>query len=150
MGGIGNFTAGNFFTGQREPEEEWFWQFERFLKLKKAFFECWTSIKTKINMTCVSKQYGIKTKLEQEQRLQLKMLFLLGHDLIIVWGNWLLVWEWGREGAGRKIWWEGAFWGDCSRWAGGGRWINFRLVGGLPPSPSVGTTLISTNNFIIS
>ena len=38
-------------------------------------------------MTCVSKQYGIKTKLEQEQRLQLKMLFLLGHDLIIVWGN---------------------------------------------------------------
>ena len=32
-------------------------------------------------MTCVSKEYEIKTKMEQEQWLQLKMLFLLGYDL---------------------------------------------------------------------
>ena len=33
------------------------------------------------SMTCVSKQYEIKTKMEQEQCLQLKMLFLLGYNL---------------------------------------------------------------------
>ena len=31
-------------------------------------------------MTCVSKEYEIKTKMEQEQWLQLKMLFLLGYN----------------------------------------------------------------------
>ena len=31
-------------------------------------------------MNCVSKEYEIKTKMEQEQCLQLKMLFLLGHN----------------------------------------------------------------------
>ena len=35
-------------------------------------------------MTCVSKEYEIKTKIEQEQQLQLKMLFLLGYNLKIV------------------------------------------------------------------
>ena len=34
-------------------------------------------------MTCVSKEYEIKT-MEQEQWLQLKMLFLLGYNLNIV------------------------------------------------------------------
>ena len=43
---------------------------------KTAFCEHWTSIKIKINITCVSKEYEIKTKMEQEQCLQLKMLFL--------------------------------------------------------------------------
>ena len=38
----------------------------------------------KINMTCVSKEYEIKTKMEQEQWLQLKKLFLLGYNLKIV------------------------------------------------------------------
>ena len=33
---------------------------------------------------CVSKEYEIKTKMEQEQWLQLKMLFLLGCNLKIV------------------------------------------------------------------
>ena len=55
-----------------------------FLKLKTAFSEYWTSIKTKINMTCVSKEYEFKTKMEQEQWLQLKILFLLGYNLEIV------------------------------------------------------------------
>ena len=35
-------------------------------------------------MTCVSKEYEIKTKMEQEQWLQLKKLFLLGYNLKIV------------------------------------------------------------------
>ena len=35
-------------------------------------------------MTCVSKKYEIKTKMEQEQWLQLKMLFVLGYNLKIV------------------------------------------------------------------
>ena len=55
-----------------------------FFKAKKAFCEYWTSIKMKINMACVSKEYEVKTKMEQEQWLQLKMLFLLGYNLKIV------------------------------------------------------------------
>ena len=35
-------------------------------------------------MACVSKEYEIKTKMEQEQWLQLKMLFSLGYNLKIV------------------------------------------------------------------
>ena len=34
-------------------------------------------------MACLSKEYEIKTKMEQEQWLQLKMLFLLGYNLKI-------------------------------------------------------------------
>ena len=34
-------------------------------------------------MTRVSEEYEIKTKMEQEQGLQLKMLFLLGYNLKI-------------------------------------------------------------------
>ena len=33
---------------------------------------------------CVSKEYKVKPKMMQEQWLQLKMLFLLGHNLEIV------------------------------------------------------------------
>ena len=35
-------------------------------------------------MTCVSKQYEIKTNMEQQLWLQLKMMFLLGYNLKIV------------------------------------------------------------------
>ena len=35
-------------------------------------------------MTCLSKEYEIKTKMEEEQWLQLKMLFLLDINLKIV------------------------------------------------------------------
>ena len=35
-------------------------------------------------MTCVSREYEMKTKSEQEQWLQLKMLFLLGYNKKIV------------------------------------------------------------------
>ena len=35
-------------------------------------------------MSCVSKEYEIKTKMVQEQWLQIGMTFLLGYNLIIV------------------------------------------------------------------
>ena len=38
----------------------------------------------KINITCVSKEYEMKTKMEQEQWLQLKILFLLAYNFKIV------------------------------------------------------------------
>ena len=58
-------------------------RFRSFCTLVSTFCEYWTSIKIKINMTCVSKEYEIKT-MEQEQCLQLKMLFLLGCNLKVV------------------------------------------------------------------
>ena len=86
MGVDQKFYWGDFFTGWRELEEEWFWQFEPFSKLKTTFCEYWTAIKIKINMTCVPKVYEIE-KMEQKQWLQLKMLFLLGYNLKIVGGG---------------------------------------------------------------
>ena len=55
-----------------------------FFKAKTTFCEYWTLIKIKISTTCVSKEYEIKTKMVQEQWLQLKMMFLLGYNLKIV------------------------------------------------------------------
>ena len=40
--------------------------------------------KTKISVTCVYKQYEVKMKKVQEQRLQLKMKFLFGYNMKIV------------------------------------------------------------------
>ena len=45
-----------------EHEEEGFWQFEPFSKLKAAFCENWTSIKIKINMTVFPKSMKLKQK----------------------------------------------------------------------------------------
>ena len=67
--------GGDFFTGWREPEEERFWWFEPFSKLKTALCEYWTSIKIKITMNCLSEKYEIKVKMVHEQWLQLKILF---------------------------------------------------------------------------
>ena len=62
-------------------------------------------------MTRVSKEHEIQTKMEQEQWLQLKMLFLLGYNLkIIVW--------WGGAG-GRIDFWLGR------RGEGGVNWGGF-------------------------
>ena len=73
-GGLESEIGGeDFFTGWREPEEEGFWWFEPFSKLKTALREYWTSIKITVNMTCVSTEYEVKTKMEQEQWLQLKI-----------------------------------------------------------------------------
>ena len=59
-------------------------QLKPFSKLKIAFCEYWTSIKAKISVTCLFKEYETKTKMVYEQWLQLKMLFLLGYNLEIV------------------------------------------------------------------
>ena len=42
--GIQNFAGGILLIGWQEPEEEWFWQFKPFSKLKTALCEYWTSI----------------------------------------------------------------------------------------------------------
>ena len=101
-----------FFGGWWETGE-WFWRFKAFSKLKTVFCEYWTSIKSKISMTCVYKQYETVQK-------QLNC-YLVGVDpfcgkIKISLG----------ESTGRG--------GNFSRW---GRWKNFRLMGGyLPPLPS--------------
>ena len=71
--GIRNFTGVKFFY-----QVKWTWggvvlKFQTFFKAK-----------ININMTKVSKEYKIKTKIEQEQWLKLKMLLLLGYNLKIV------------------------------------------------------------------
>ena len=95
MGVIRNFAGwrkGIFFTGGWEPQEEWFWWFQPFSKLKRAFCEYWTSIKIKVSMTCVSKEYEIKTKMVQKQWLQLKIMFyrVITWKFLFTRGNWLL------------------------------------------------------------
>ena len=56
-----------------------------FSKLETAFCEYWISIKIKISMTCLYKEYEIKTKMAQEQWLQLNMIsFFLGYNMKIV------------------------------------------------------------------
>ena len=52
----------DFFIGWWVPEEDWFWWFEPFSKLKPAFCEQWASVKIKTSMTCVHKEYEVKTK----------------------------------------------------------------------------------------
>ena len=127
-GGIGYFTRGNFFTGQREPEEEWFWQIEPFSKLKTTFCEYWASIKMKINLVCVSKEYEIKTKMEPEQWLQLKIRLKNCFYWVITWkvvGQikfWWMGWEGGGGGGVVSL----LLWGNFSRCGG---WANFWLVG---------------------
>ena len=38
----------------------------------------------KVSMTCACKEYEIKIKMVQEQKLQLKMEFLVGYNMKIV------------------------------------------------------------------
>ena len=74
----------SIFLPVGEPEEEWFWPFEPFPKLKTAFCEYWTPIKIKISMTCVYKEYENKMEMVEEQWLKLKMRFLLSYNMKIV------------------------------------------------------------------
>ena len=73
-----------FFTGWWEPEEEWFWPFKPFSKLKTASF------KIKISLICVYEEHEIKTGKVQEQWLQLKLKFSLCFNMriVICWGGW--------------------------------------------------------------
>ena len=68
-GGKSETLLEGFFIGWWELKKEWFWQFKPFSKLKAASCEYWTSV------TCVSQEYEIKTKMVQEQWLQLKIVF---------------------------------------------------------------------------
>ena len=110
-GGMGNLLGWIFFIRWWEPEEEWFWSFELFSKLKPTFCEYWALIKIKISMTCVYKEYEVKIKMVQEWRLQLKMNFLLGYNMKFVI--------------------------EMEIFPCGGEWVwgNFWLVGGLPSDP---------------
>ena len=85
MAGLENFAEwGNFLIG-RWDSQEWFWSFEHFWKLKTTFCKYWTSIKIKISMACVYKEYRSygtgAMVLVLEQWLQLKMKFLLGYNM---------------------------------------------------------------------
>ena len=60
----------------------------------------------------MSKEYEIKTKMEQEQLLQLKMLFLLGY--------WVITWKLLFRAGGMTFGGEGV--------GGGGEWAIFQLV----------------------
>ena len=71
--GVRNFTGVEFFY---QVKGTW-----RGVVLK---FQTFFKAKIKINMTKVSKEYKLKTKIEQEQWLKLKMLLLLGYNLKIV------------------------------------------------------------------
>ena len=78
--GVGNFVGREFFyqvngTEWSAPDEVSFWPFKLFSKLKTIFCKYWLSIKIKISMTCVYKEYEVKIKMVQERWLQLKMKF---------------------------------------------------------------------------
>ena len=85
-----------FFVGLWESKE-WFWLIKPFSKLKESLCKYRTSIKMKISMTCVYKDYGVKTKMVQEQWIQLKTTFLLDYNLNIVIQLGKLIFVGGRE-----------------------------------------------------
>ena len=113
-----------FFTGWRQPEEEWFWQFELFSKLKTAFCEYRTSIKIKINMIQVSKQYELKQKLKCQMttKLQKKCCFY-----------WAITWKWLFSGVGWNLLLVVVVDGGIKFGAGGEQ--IFGWYGELPQSP---------------
>ena len=88
MGRIRHFARGNFFIGRWEPEEVWFWPFQPFSKLKTTFCKYWISIKIKISLTFVYKEYEVKIKMVQERWLQLRIKLLLGYNMRVVWWGW--------------------------------------------------------------
>ena len=55
---------------------------QTFFKAKNNILK--TSIKLKISVTCVYREYKVKIKMVQEQWLQLKMKFLFGYIVKIV------------------------------------------------------------------
>ena len=83
-GGERETLLGDFCVGWWEPEEEWFWPFKPFSKLKTTFCKYWTLIKIKISLACVYKEYEVKVKMVQEQWMKIKMKVLLGYSMKIV------------------------------------------------------------------
>ena len=68
--------AGFFLLGVGYLKRSKINDFYFFLKLKTTFCRYWTLIKSKISMTCVHKEYEVKTKIVQEQWLQLNIKFV--------------------------------------------------------------------------
>ena len=95
------------------------WPFKPFSKLKTTG-KSWTSIKIKISMTCVYKEYEVKIKMANEQGLQLKMNFywIITCNCYLVGG--LNFGEGGNKSLVGGIYWKENF----SRW---GEWPNFWL-----------------------
>ena len=75
---------------------------ETFFKTKNDILYILNINKTKIRVSCVHKQYEVKMKMVQKQRLQLKMNFLSGYNMIIV----ILL---GKGGGRTKICWLAFF-----------------------------------------
>ena len=65
----------------------------------------------------MSKEYEIKTKMKQEQLLQLKVQLLLAYDLkiVIYWGEGGLIFGWRGEG-NKNLAVEGSLLGEYSSW----------------------------------
>ena len=59
---IRNFTGGDIFSRGREPEEEWFWWFEPFSKLKTVFINTEHQLKSKLTRTKCPKSTKFKQK----------------------------------------------------------------------------------------
>ena len=101
--GMGNFGEGrDFFIGWWQSVKEWFWPFKLFSKPKTPFRKYWTSIKLKSAWSVWNKMETV-----QQQRLQLKMKFLLGYNKKIVDLR-------GRGGGGS--WWRKTIQGLCAWW----------------------------------
>ena len=106
----------------REGEHDWLWRFEPFSKLETAFCEYQISIKIKINMTCMFREYEIKT-MEQEQCLHLKILLVLKIYLVLTWKLFFS----GRVGGNKNPV------GNCLSWRGEGGGMS-KFSAGYPNS----------------
>ena len=100
---------------------------QSFFKAKTTSCRYCTSIKIKLSMTCVYKEHQVKTKMVQEQWLQLKRSF-----------HWVITWKLLLS-EGIKIWRvESTRRGEIfSR----GEWASFQLVGDSLYTPSAGKPL---------
>ena len=82
--GMRNFAAGEFFLWGTGNLKSNFDHLNLFQKLKTTFCEYWTSIKIKISMICVYKEYEAKIKMVLEQWLLLQMKFLFDYIKIVI------------------------------------------------------------------
>ena len=108
---MGNRTfCREIFIGCWESDEGYFWLLKPFSKLKTRLCKYWTSIKIKISMTCVCKEYEIKINWSNDYRWK--------------WSSyWIATWKllFSGEGLNGEI------------FPGGEEWAHFRLLGGFSP-----------------
>ena len=91
--------------------------FDSFSKLKTTFCQYWTSIKIKISMTCMFKEYEVYNGIRVMTTTKMKFLVCYNME-IVIWWEGINLW-WAR---GIKVWWEEGWWRRG--------WIHFWLVGG--------------------